>query len=81
MRTILLAFLGSGIVLAVYRSQTAIAVADEPVFEGKSLSEWIKTLKDPDREVRWQAAEAFRKMGPRAEAAVPTLIDGLRDRK
>src|SRR5205823_4902352 len=55
--------------------------AQEPSSEGKSLSEWVKLLKGGDFGERQKAALALGKMGPKAKAAVPALIDALKDKK
>ncbi len=53
--------------------------AGEPVHEGKKLSEWIKDLGDKDPEVRGEAGRAIGIIGPKAKAAVPSLIKALKD--
>jgi len=39
----------------------------------------IKQLKDPNKKVRQEAAEALGDLGPLARAAVPALVDAIRD--
>ena len=51
----------------------------EPYYEGRSLGDWIKALKDDSPATRGQAAEAIEHLGPRARTAVPVLIDTLKD--
>lgn len=49
----------------------------ELIAQGKPLGEWIKILKDKDREKRNEAADAIATLGPRAKAAVPALRQAL----
>lgn len=51
----------------------------EPVFQGKSLKEWVKVLQDEESETRCRAARVFANWGPEAKAAVPALAAALRD--
>jgi hypothetical protein len=55
--------------------------ADDPVHQGKKLSEWIKQLQDDkDAEARGDAAHAIGVMGRKAKAAVPALTKALKDK-
>src|SRR5271166_4882027 len=51
------------------------APADE-----KSVLDWIKELRAADSGMRRQAAEALARLGPKAAAAVPALIEALADK-
>src|SRR5262249_27235603 len=51
----------------------------EPAVGGKSVSEWVKALKDKQAKVRGEAAAALKQLGPKAGAAVPALIELLQD--
>lgn len=42
----------------------------------KAVEEFVTRLKDPDRDVRFEAAWALGKIGP---AAVPALTEALKD--
>ncbi len=44
----------------------------------EAVPELIRSLRDPDRRVRWFAAEALCLIGPEAKAAVPALIEAFR---
>lgn len=58
------------------------AAADdkEPAYRGKVLSAWVADLKDPDAEVRFDAAIALGRIRPAAKEAVGPLIEALRDK-
>lgn len=56
------------------------AAGQEPTYEGKSLSEWMALTKDNDPGLRCEAAQAIGNIGPEAEAAIPVLVDLLKDR-
>jgi HEAT repeat protein len=57
------------------------ALADDPVHQGKKLSEWIKQLQDDkDAEARGEAAHQIGVMGKTAKAAVPALAKALKDK-
>jgi HEAT repeat protein len=47
---------------------------NEPSYQGKSASSWVRALKSP--ETRPDASRALEELGP---AAIPALIDGLRN--
>jgi HEAT repeat protein len=51
----------------------------EIVYQDKSLHDWIKDLKDPKVETRTAAASALGRIGADAKAAVPALIEALKD--
>jgi len=53
--------------------------AQEEAPDGKTVSEWIETLRDDDPLRRQAAIEALGKTGPAAKAAVPALIGVLKD--
>jgi len=53
-------------------------IANEKV---ERLEQLINDLKNPDEQVRYQAAEALKQMGQEAKAAVPALIATLQDEK
>jgi HEAT repeat protein len=63
----------------VASSQTAVAQAQEPVSDGRTLSEWIADLKGMAPQTRNAAAYEIASMGPAAAAAVPALIVALDD--
>jgi len=52
----------------------------EPVYQGKTLKEWIKALQEGDLSARLQALRALGEMGPKASPAVPILIRTLEDK-
>ncbi len=52
----------------------------EPIYEGKTLSQWMTLAKDEDCGARSDAAYAIGQVGPKAVAAIPVLIDLLKDR-
>jgi len=48
--------------------------------DAPGVAEQIKLLKSDDARLRRQAAMTLMKMGPRGKAAIPCLIDTLRDK-
>lgn len=56
---------------------TAGEPKEDPVVNGKKLSEWIADMRGGDEFDCLDAIAAFRKFGPRAAVAVPVLIGGL----
>jgi len=46
--------------------------SNEPSYQGKPLSYWLKSLHNRDDQMKW-SFEAIRKLGPAAAAAVPEL--------
>jgi hypothetical protein len=63
---------------AAYGQSTA-AKSQEPVSDGRPLSEWIADLKGLAPQTRNAAAYEIASMGPAAAAAVPALIVALDD--
>jgi HEAT repeat protein len=59
--------------------QTNTAKPQEPVSDGRTLSEWIADLKALAPQSRNAAAYEIASMGPAAAAAVPALIEALDD--
>ncbi|MDQ3208228.1 MAG: hypothetical protein M3Q37_06430 [Gemmatimonadota bacterium] len=59
--------------------QTKQAKVQEPVSDGRTLSEWIADLKGLAPQTRNAAAYEIAGMGPAAAAAVPALIVALDD--
>lgn len=53
--------------------------AKEPTFDGRPLSSWIADLKAAAPATRNAAAYAIGGMGPAAKAAVPALVEALKD--
>lgn len=53
--------------------------AAEPTFQDRTLSSWVQDLKALAPYTRNQAAYAIGGMGPAAVAAVPALIEALKD--
>jgi hypothetical protein len=51
----------------------------EPKFDGRPLSSWVADLKADAPSTRNAAAYAIGGMGPAAKAAVPALIEALKD--
>lgn len=70
-------------VLALSVAGSALAAqgrrAKEPTFQDRTLSSWVADLKGLAPYTRNQAAYAIGGMGPAAKAAVPALIEALRD--
>src|SRR5262249_43559124 len=52
---------------------------NDPIVQGRKLSEWVKELKSWDSQARGKAAAAIGQLGPRAASAVPALIEALKD--
>jgi HEAT repeat protein len=59
--------------------QTQTAKPQEPVSDGRTLTEWIADLKALAPQSRNAAAYEIASMGPAAAAAVPALIEALDD--
>jgi HEAT repeat protein len=73
-------FLGLFIALAILPQDRGTAADQkEPVYQGKSLTQWIEGLGDPDAAVRREAAQAVRQIGPEARRAIPSLTLLLKD--
>jgi HEAT repeat protein len=47
----------------------------EMTYQGKSLRDWVKDLESSDYKVRDEASKSFEAMGPRAEGAIPDLLE------
>lgn len=60
-------------------SSGAAAKDKEPVYGGKPLSRWVKSLNDKKYAVRTEAANALGQIGLAASGAVSALIDALDD--
>jgi HEAT repeat protein len=65
--------------LITARAEAQGKKAREPEFQGRSLSSWVADLKGVAPYTRNKAAYAIGGMGPAATAAVPALIDALKD--
>ena len=52
----------------------------EPIYDGKTLSQWIARTKDKDGDVRLYAAWALGEFGPDAKTAVPAIMVLLKDK-
>jgi hypothetical protein len=51
----------------------------EVTYEGKPVSEWMKTLKGEDPAGKFAAIHAVGKIGPEAKEAIPVLIETIRE--
>jgi HEAT repeat protein len=54
--------------------------SNEPVYRGKRLGAWLADLKSKDADVRFDAAIALGRMGPKGKAAIPGLVAALKDK-
>lgn len=63
----------------VASGQTKTAKPQEPVSNGRTLTEWIADLEGLSPQTRNAAAYEIASMGPAAAAAVPALIVALDD--
>jgi HEAT repeat protein len=70
---------GAIAVLALIATRAEAQKAKEPSFEGRPLSSWIADLKATAPQTRNAAAYAISGMGPAAKAAVPALVEALKD--
>jgi HEAT repeat protein len=69
------------LVAALACGHVRAADADEPTYEGKSLSYWVQRLRTAENENdRTAAANAIQSFGPDAAPAVPALLKLLEDR-
>jgi HEAT repeat protein len=57
------------------------AESPEPVLYGRTMSEWLKLLKDKDSADRGEAAKALAEMGKAARPATAALVPPLQDPK
>jgi HEAT repeat protein len=58
-----------------------VAQQPEPAFEGRTVSEWLARLKDPDKKVRHDAVLTLNMMGPEAaKIALPAVLDQLKNK-
>ena len=64
-----------GLSLLVFTCRTGWAQKDIP----SEVNSLIEKLKDPDEEVRQNAAKALGEIGPEAKAAIPALREALKD--
>lgn len=60
-------------------AQTTVAKSNDPVSDGRTLTEWVADLKGLSPQTRNAAAYEIAGMGPAAAAAVPALIEALDD--
>src|SRR5262249_42256493 len=77
------ALLLAGVAIALLFPQSRYGLIglmrDERFEEGCPTSYWIHALKDPDPEVRMQAATCLARIGPGAAEAAPALVLALDD--
>ena len=78
-RITLLAFVGLALVAQDAVGQTTSGQSKEPETDGRPLSAWIADLKADAPQVRNAAAYEISGLGPEAVAAVPALIEALKD--
>jgi HEAT repeat protein len=57
------------------------SAAEPPSSERDPVRRWLKQLHDGDTLARQDAAEELGKLGPRAEAAIPDLIEAMEDHR
>jgi len=53
---------------------------DDPLIFDKRLSEWMRLLTDETPKVRWTAAQSLGRIGRPANAALPALVEALKDK-
>src|SRR5262245_7401725 len=70
-----MAILAAGVFLTLL----LIGCGKEAAYGNRPVSAWRKDLKDPDPQVRREAAEALGEIGAKAKAAVPDLGEALND--
>jgi HEAT repeat protein len=58
---------------------TAVRAGDEPAYDGKTVSEWVKQLQDKEPKARAEAGRALGIIGQPAKAAIPDLVKALKD--
>jgi hypothetical protein len=73
-------FVAMGLCVFVITASAPRANADDddPVVQGKKVSEWIADFKSGKYDKLYPAVSALRAAGPKAKAAVPVLIDAMR---
>jgi HEAT repeat protein len=70
---------GATLLLALFAARAEGQKPKEPAFDGRPLSSWIADLKAAAPATRNAAAYAISGMGPAAKAAVPALVEALKD--
>ena len=73
------ALTGAVTILALAAGRVEAQKAKEPVFQGRPLSAWIADLKAAAPATRNAAAYAIGGIGPAAGAAVPALVEALKE--
>jgi hypothetical protein len=63
----------------LYSAAISPAKAQEMVWGGKTVNQWVDITKDPRREVREEAVRALGYCGPDARSALPVLKTLLND--
>ena len=71
--SLLLAFILAGVFLGAEPEHPAKSQGKEPVYEGKTLGEWVASAKDKDR-------HAIAELGVIGPKAIPTLVELLKDK-
>jgi len=51
----------------------------EPIFQGKTLTQYLEALKSSDTSIRREAVTAMQRMGPLPARVVPVLVEALQD--
>ena len=70
---------GAILLLALLAVRVEAQKANEPTYEGRSLSSWVGDLNAAAPSTRNAAAYAISGMGPAAKSAVPALVKVLED--
>jgi HEAT repeat protein len=78
MRSFFVALSGA-LAVIVHSSQAIAQNPNDPVYENKPLSQWVRELSDNNPNRRWKAAYAMRDLGPKAKVAVPILHKMLKE--
>jgi HEAT repeat protein len=73
------ALIGAVTILGLAGGRAEAQKAKEPVFQGRPLSAWIADLKAAAPATRNAAAYAIGGIGPAATAAVPALVQALKE--
>lgn len=72
-------YLGVWLIIGVAVGKVPGAEPKAPDYDGKPLSQWLKILGDKDHPRRTEAVVAMQHFGPAARAAVPFLIDMVKE--
>jgi HEAT repeat protein len=69
------------LVIGIMLAATGLSSADDSVYEGKTLKQWVGELEARDAKARLWAIMTIAEIGPDAHQAVPPLIECFKDKR